>query len=744
MDPLSITTATIGFLGTLNTLGNIAWKIVTAEKEQKKAIEELNGQIQYFDRLLSDLHSLIEALPYVPGNFSQDYSMLETCLQTCHAQVQEFSDNLTPSASRWKGITQRFKWPLRDEERNKLVGLVDRYRSSIHLELTMKQCRDMQATAVTVRDESDHKEILKWLDVIEVNPDFDKAREKCHPGTGQWFLQSEAFEKFKGVVGKCLWLHGIPGCGKTIISGSIIAALRSHVESKPRTGLAYFFFSYTDKAKQNTFNMLSSIAAQLCQRITKVPPRVVTLHDNNKLARPPLSVVSEIITYLAWCFHQTYIVLDALDEIEVDERNSLLKALQEIIANTRRCNINVLMTSRREIYLADGFQSLSLEEISLTSSKVDEDISRYVTEIVEEEPKLSRWSAELRTEIVHTLRDKAKGMFRWVDCQIESLKKCRRAYDIKQTLGSLPKTLDETYKRILLAVEEDDRVYVARLLAFIVFTSEPLRLEVLAKAIAFEPDMSELDPDRRFVDPKDILGFCSNFLSSYQDNRFPRRGIYLTLSHYSVQEYLLSRRMKSDADLLTYRSILEHGPSYIMDVYVKYCRIATLQCGRLPLRCGRLPAHLYGHCNCLQRYPILWHSLDSIKNEIRIRSRSLIDEQKWQQLEEQFAQTICEDFSVLQLVDHLDPSESNHLVYLAQNGFVYGVKLCIMRGCDVNTKLLIDGLAQTPLSHAMRAPKSRRLDITTLLLEHGATDVIEVDLSGHIVTFSCIVRHWPG
>ncbi|KIJ43594.1 hypothetical protein M422DRAFT_108661, partial [Sphaerobolus stellatus SS14] len=161
------------------------------------------------------------------------------------------------------------------------------------------------------------KEIVKWLDVVEVNSNFDKAREKCHPGTGQWFLQSGAFERFKDGVGECLWLHGIPGAGKTILSYVVFlrctGGLRNHVESKPNTGLAYFFFSYTDKAKQNTFNMLSSIAAQLAQRIAHIPPRVVTLYNNNK-TRPPSSVVLEIIARLARCFQQTYIVLDALDE----------------------------------------------------------------------------------------------------------------------------------------------------------------------------------------------------------------------------------------------------------------------------------------------------------------------------------------------------------------------------------------------------------------------------------------------
>ncbi|KIJ43576.1 hypothetical protein M422DRAFT_109877, partial [Sphaerobolus stellatus SS14] len=72
--------------------------------------------------------------------------------------------------------------------------------------------------------------------------------------------------------------------------------------------------------------------------------------------------------------------------------------------------------------------------------------------------------------------------FRWVECQVESLKRCRRPYDVKKTLESLPKTLDETYKRILLNVEEGDRIYAARMLAWVIFTSEPLCLDLLAEA----------------------------------------------------------------------------------------------------------------------------------------------------------------------------------------------------------------------------------------------------------------------
>ena len=185
--------------------------------------------------------------------------------------------------------------------------------------------------------------------------------------------------------------------------------MRDHVKFNSLTTLAYFFLSYTDKHKQNTFNLLSSIAAQIFRRISQIPEEVISLYKDN-MSRPPLSVLLEIISSLAQCFQQTYIVLDALDEIEADERNSLLGALRIIISNSRSSCINLLMTSRREPYLVDGFSRVSLREISLEASIVDEDIKLYVSKIVETEPKLSRWSEDLQAQIVQKLTSEAAGM----------------------------------------------------------------------------------------------------------------------------------------------------------------------------------------------------------------------------------------------------------------------------------------------------------------------------------------------
>ncbi|KAK3897852.1 hypothetical protein C8A05DRAFT_38570 [Staphylotrichum tortipilum] len=49
------------------------------------------------------------------------------------------------------------------------------------------------------------------------------ASRKIHqPSSNTWTLDADAFKEWKTTPGQALWLHGIPGAGKTIICSTII------------------------------------------------------------------------------------------------------------------------------------------------------------------------------------------------------------------------------------------------------------------------------------------------------------------------------------------------------------------------------------------------------------------------------------------------------------------------------------------------------------------------------------------
>lgn len=69
---------------------------------------------------------------------------------------------------------------------------------------------------------------------------FNKAREQHHNGTGQWLLASDVYSKWRTERSSFLWLNGIPGYGKMILSSSVVTDLAQ--SAAPSQNLLYFYF----------------------------------------------------------------------------------------------------------------------------------------------------------------------------------------------------------------------------------------------------------------------------------------------------------------------------------------------------------------------------------------------------------------------------------------------------------------------------------------------------------------------
>jgi len=138
---------------------------------------------------------------------------------------------------------------------------------------------------------------------------------------------------------------------------------------------------------------------------------------------------------------------------------------------------------------------------------------------------------------------KSLGRFRWVHCQIETLRRCFPP-SIRRILGELPKTLDETYERTLLEIDEEKRTYAHRLFQCLVISIRPLHVKELSELFAVLPE-SESTPGFnigwRPEDPEEfILSACSTLVTVVD-------GKVVQFSHFSVREYLTSGRIANSA-----------------------------------------------------------------------------------------------------------------------------------------------------------------------------------------------------
>ena len=93
--------------------------------------------------------------------------------------------------------------------------------------------------------------------------------------------------------------------------------------------------------------------------------------------------------------------------------------------------------------------------------------------------------------------------FRWVACQIDTLRKCLKLDILRKALRSLPKTLEETYMRILLEIDEEYQQDAIKILQWIAFCAQPLQLREVAEVIAIDSNF-HFSHDRRLPEPLDL------------------------------------------------------------------------------------------------------------------------------------------------------------------------------------------------------------------------------------------------
>ncbi|KAL9596235.1 MAG: hypothetical protein Q9219_005946 [cf. Caloplaca sp. 3 TL-2023] len=413
------------------------------------------------------------------------------------------------------------------------------------------------------------EKLLRWLSAPDPSTNLNAALRKRHDHTGVWLLESQKYLSWKAAQVSFLWLHGIPGCGKTILSSTVIEELLQPT-TQPNVHVAYFFFDFNDSSKQCVDKMLRSLIAQLwsTRHSSHGPLEILYQKCSQGTKQPSIKELETALKDLIDSHETTFIVLDALDECE--NRGELLDFLENA-ARWKSSKLQVLMTSRSlkdfqdfcEVELGNG------SRLSIDEPNVNNDIRHHVHGVLQIDRRFKRWRnhPDVQSEIENKLMEKAGGMFRWVACQFNALSVCLNLNNLRYALGSLPSTLDETYERILCSIDAGSKRQVLHMLRWLAYSRTPLSIEEVAELVAYDPDDgSKFDATGRLPDPEAVLIPLGNLVvcnnRRNDDRKFKLAGSVsdpddtspstrsqvlkskVKLAHFSVKEYLLSDRIR--------------------------------------------------------------------------------------------------------------------------------------------------------------------------------------------------------
>jgi hypothetical protein len=270
----------------------------------------------------------------------------------------------------------------------------------------------MIANVESLAQDNQYHKMYDWLRPPDTSTNFNNAKEKRHEGTGSWFLESGPFKEWKSGTRRYLWLHGIPGCGKTILCSTIIEHLRQNQDNFSQIILDFFFdFKHTEK--QTVDKLLRSLVAQLYRRSENSRAELNNLYSScqSGCQQPSTDSLFQSFQGMIDSVDKVQIVIDALDECKT--RKELLLRLEKF-RSPGHTNIYLLVTSRKEEELESEFRSWLYEEnwVSIQQSRVGSDIREYIRGTLRADKGFQRWQSQqsVLEEIETKLMKKAGGM----------------------------------------------------------------------------------------------------------------------------------------------------------------------------------------------------------------------------------------------------------------------------------------------------------------------------------------------
>ncbi|KAK7398509.1 hypothetical protein QQX98_012117 [Neonectria punicea] len=562
------------------------------------------------------------------------------------------------------------------------------------LESVQKQIDCVQQTAVATKATTDLMEsglrtdkIKRWLCPPDPSTNANYARELRHEGTGAWLLENPVFQSWHSGSRRHLWLHGLAGCGKTVLSATVL----DHLAKGNDRLILSFFFDFGDMTKQTVDGMLRSLAFQLWQGGigSAIHLDAAFQAHQNGSNQPTTAALSNVVFKMLAVQKEVSIVLDALDESKT--REAVLLWIKDVVSTPELVHVQLIYTSRPEPEFMREIPSLIGEEhcLALDKRAVNADIRLWVTaQLHQRREFLEKLLSEDLLEVIQRkVGDGADGMFRWASCQLDSLARCRHEAAMEKALASLPRDLDETYRRMMESIPTELKNDAIRLLQFLVHSERPLQLAEAVEVIAtqIEDESQGFDIKRRLFCETDVLDYCPSLVTVVHATDKE-----LHLAHFSVKEYLLGEdQFKiTTASISITRTYL----TYLTDINGSHEEIKR----DFPM--ARYAAEVW------TGYAALAQASEAI---VRAIVRFLEKEatfQRWTRLYQ----------ADMKWEDDPDPPEGSRLYYACCVGLVAPTRDLIDKGANVNAQGGIYGNA------LQAASDGGHQEIVKLLLDKGA------------------------
>ena len=370
-------------------------------------------------------------------------------------------------------------------------------------------------------------------------------------GTCQWFLRSGKYQNWlTNESSDLLWVTGDPGCGKSVLSKSLID---NELQSIPSTSICYFFFKDDNADQRNAAKAICALLHQIlcaCHDHSMLQRAVSVFETHGPTMSESFETMRDLLLEIVQEADagQVICVLDALDECEERGKSMIIDFLNAFVSRIgqRKGRLKFLITSRPYYDIEEHFSPHTIrlageEESELIQQEIDLFIRSHVPQIATQ----LKLGDKAKQVLEHKLLAVEHRTYLWLHLVLEDIVKrsleVKTAKGMEQILIELPKTIYEAYEHIL---ERSPKPETARRLLHIVLAAvRPLTLREMNMALHIE-ESNKSHKDVDLVPYKVFPGFLKNICGLFVTIHDSR--VYLL--HQTAKEFLVSQGYLPSSD----------------------------------------------------------------------------------------------------------------------------------------------------------------------------------------------------
>ncbi|EXA28573.1 hypothetical protein FOVG_19830 [Fusarium oxysporum f. sp. pisi HDV247] len=425
---------------------------------------------------------------------------------------------------------------LQEKERVAASKQRSRLRKFIpKVESELDTIKELQIQRSTRRSMKERQRLLESLSSHDYVTPFQEARKKHKYSTAEWIFTTPEFTRwYDGTGSVLLWCSGKIGSGKTILCANVI----NHVliEKNRDDRAAFFFLQYDNSDSLTAETIIRSIIRQSTDATT-LPEHVE--YQLRELDRKYFVQLQDWAFLLRQRIEHSgifFIFIDGLDECDTAERRALLEVLSSLAITT--LGLRIFIASRDSVYVDLKGRFSHIEHVSMAPVNLASDIRIYVEATVQERMRdgdLVCGDTRLLNDIRDTLTRHADGMFLWVTFLINEVCIASCDDDIRQSLRSLPKDLEETFARALSRIlfRQKKAELVQKVFRWVAAAKRPLTLDEIREAVSIDVGQPYLKTERLVREMSPIVLWCENLLQVTEEQ--PQS---LQFAHSTIHDFI--------------------------------------------------------------------------------------------------------------------------------------------------------------------------------------------------------------